>query len=170
MWRETFDRTVNQMMQKRQVRLSPFGSAWHKLERSSMTDLLPAQLWMPGIGFDRGEETLKLDTLEMRNSKWKMRFADCLLEPSVVCSSTGDVHIIMKNGTRWSVVESVRTRVCCKRSNFITFIFALFGQQIVDVFEKVRHIQKEVKVESSQRHYFQICAHGAFVCPGRRSW
>lgn len=49
-------------------------------------------------------------------------------------------------------------------------IFVLFGQRIVDVFEKVKHIQKEVKVYvKSSPPLICVCACHAFVCPGRRS-
>lgn len=54
-----FDQSVNQIMQKCQLVLELF----------RRTLWFPTQPLMSGIGFDKGEETLELVTLEMTNSK-----------------------------------------------------------------------------------------------------
>lgn len=54
---------------------------------------------MSGIGFDKGEETSELVTLEMTNSKWKLKFALYVFCESSVLGSS-DVCIILKNVTQ----------------------------------------------------------------------
>lgn len=73
MWRKMWplDQTVNQVMQKtsRQVELLRMNGT--EIGNCLITDLFSSQLWMSGIGFDYGEETLQPNKKEMTASKAK---------------------------------------------------------------------------------------------------